>query len=204
MISPTSSRRRAARERLDRARRAARASGGEVCRRRAQIPSWLVRARRACGERDPDRRVVPRRRMAPALAELVRRRARPTSSPSAAAASRSQSTSVSQRSKITAAARAQHLPRSPDVVLRRPRVADREPDHVLAAQLRRRDEDLARSRSRARASSLVVGLDVAEADGREGLRRDDLPAGLGLAPSRRRARRGGRARGSAPAAPRAP
>ena len=93
-------------------------------------------------------------------------------------ASWSQSTSVSHRSKITARI-AQHLPRAADVVLRRPRVADREPDHVSPRSfvVATKISPVAVARAR---DLVVVGLDVPEADGRERVRRDDLPAGLGL------------------------
>src|SRR6185437_4797950 len=62
------------------------------------------------------------------------------------------------------------------VVLRRPRVADREPEDVAPVEPRVRDEDLTR-RVHARLDLLVllVGPVAPEHDERKALRRDELP-----------------------------
>ena len=100
-------------------------------------------------------------------------------------------------------ARPQHLPGAPDVVLGRARVADREPDRVLAAQPGRRDEELARSRSRrARARSCRCPR-AGSTRSRTGAARPP-PTRARPRPTTRTAARGARARGSSACSPSAP
>ena len=95
----------------------------------------------------------------------------------------------------------EHVPGEAHVVLGRAEVADREPQHVAIVEPRVREEDLAGVVDALEQPLVVlVGAVAPEADEREVPRRRDLPARARRAPSSRRARRAGCARGSAPAA----
>src|SRR5688572_2001054 len=85
----------------------------------------------------------------------------------------------SARTRLAGASRfpPEHVPRQTHVDLGRARVADREPQHVTAVQLRVRDEDLAaRVHSLEERFVLLFRSVAAEAHERERPWRSDLPA----------------------------
>ena len=89
-----------------------------------------------------------------------------------------------------------------DVVLRRPRVPDGEPQHVAAAEFRVREEHLARAVDPLEQRLvLLVGSVPPEADEREVPRRDRPPSPARPDPGLEQLRRAARARGSVPGCP---
>ena len=135
-----------------------------------------------------------------------RGRSRPrTRSPRGACGSRATRTSSSGSCRCSASSRgsSQCVPRSSDVRLGRPRVPDREPQHVAPVEARVREEDLARRVDplEQRLVRVVAPLEP-EADEREAGAAQPPPSPAPRAPSPRTARPAGRARGSSPGVPR--
>ena len=149
--------------------------------RRAQ----RLRASRVCSELAVRVAAIPTRAADDARrsASLGRVSALTRARPASSVASRS------RLSPVDALERQAPPRRAADVLLRRALVADREADHVAAVQLRVRRRRARPSRSRAASDRLVVASSRRGGSRRrEGMRRDDLPAGLVARPSPRRAR----------------